>query len=189
MLKKIIVMILVIAAIGAVMANFSKNLAIKDVDSKETSGTDPETTSPVVLPGDKIVLDPEYSGEIVYDFRDHGFDTIVYDDALCIKLNVEIGSVYDIVWYCDPTLDDVITDCGGLYRFSYTLEEPESDVTTWNTFENGMTSGEVLTDSFETYASTVYLYIFEADENTDLDLIYTDGQLLSNFEFVLLKRG
>ena len=187
MLKKILIVILVIVALFAVMASL-KSKVLEDPMPDAT--TEEPSSVPVVLPGDMIVIDPEYSGEIVADYRDSGFDTITLSNGkLAIAIPTVPGETYDVVWYCEPSLAESISSYGGTYFFSRSPFKGESDSSNWLRFNNADKTGVVLTDSFVASEQTTELHVFDSDENTDIDMIYVDGGLLSNFKFVVLKRS
>lgn len=184
MLKKIAVLILVIAALGVIFAS----LKGQHPQDEAPADTTQEVTGPVALPGDTIKIDPQYNGEIVMDCRNGGFDlTALPEGAFAIDVPTIPGETYDVVWYCEGSLAESISRYKGLYRFTYS-DDGIYDPTCWSEFAFSDRTDVVCSGYFVASDDVTQLHIFDSDNSTDVDMIYVDGGLLENFKFVVLRR-
>lgn len=215
MLKKILVVILVIAAVCA-LATGSFLESEEDIDTKE----DATVREPVTEegPSDEIPTEMPYSitygpadvnrielelGEgdsIVYDSRVQGY-TIqkvdsnpakYYDDNFAISLNVEPNTTYELCWIVAGDVSAVASVYSCVKSFGYTFGEPKPSKSDWQGYIQLYGSGKLCSTTITTGNddTLLYFYLFEVSlySNSNICPVVLCGKMHNDIQFVLIKK-
>lgn len=215
MLKKILIAVLVIAAVCALVAG-------PLLESEENTGTEEDTTiqAPITeeKPSDEIPIEMPYSisygpatenyielepgvvDSVVYDSRSQGY-TIqkvdnnpakYYDDNFTIPLEVEPNTTYELRWIVTGDVSSVAAVNSCVPSFGYNFGEPKSDEDDWLGYIQLYGAGKLCSTTITTGNddTLLYFYLFEVSSysNSNICPVVLCGEMHNDIQFVLIKK-
>lgn len=215
MLKKILIAVLVIAAVCALVAG-------PLLESEEDTGTEEDTTiqAPITeeKPSDEIPTEMPYSitygpadvnyielepgvvDSVVYDSRSQGY-TIqkvdndpaeYYDDNFTIPLAVEPNTTYELRWIVTGNVSTVAAVHSCVRSFGYNFGEPKPHESDWLGYIQLYGSGKLCSTTITTGNddTLLYFYLFELSSYSGSNIcpVVLCGEMHNEIQFVLIKK-
>ena len=216
MLKKIIIIVLALAAVVA-LATAIKQSAETDQPSEESSAL--QTSDPTDQPStDEVPVEMPYSitygpadenyieleagvvDSVVYDSRSQGYtiqkmDTKpekYYDDNFAIPLQVEPNTTYELRWIVKGDVASLSSIYSCIGSFGYSFGEPVPDENEWLGYMQLYGAGKLCSATITTgnEDTLLYFYLFEVSFYSDSNIcpVVLCGDMHNDIQFVLIKQ-